>query len=240
MDYQGDMNAGGFGTGGDAYNVASSQGGASSGGGGRRNYDEQTVLPVTARMVLMARGDPGDSATLRLEDDRKIHRIKLVGAIRSIEEGSTNVVYQIEDGTGLVEVKQWLDDNDCMAQQELRQATNAEHIYVKIIGQVKEFNGTRTIMASSIRPLNTGNELAHHFLEVVYSGERYKNKSTIVQPGSPMMGISNTNNMGGVGFSGGGMRTPMVAQGGGNSGDALKDTILAMIQNEGGTFGGSD
>lgn len=232
MDYQGDYGGGGggFDTGGDAYGAASSQGGG--GGGGRRNYDEQTVIPVTARMVLAAKHDETDANTLKLEDDRKLAHIKLVGAIRNVEEASTSVVYQVEDGTGLVEVKQWLDETDCTAAQEIRQSTMREHIYVKIIGQVKEYNQTRTVVASSVRPLTSGNQLAHHFLEVVYSGEKFKNTSSIVQPASPM-DISGSN---GVGFGGssGGMRAPVVQQGG--SGDALRDSVFNFIKEAGGTF----
>lgn len=245
MDYQGGDTyggggGGGFSTGGDAYGAASSQGGGGgSQGGAKRNYDEQTTIPVTARMILAAQRDPADADQVRLEDDRKLYQVKLVGAIRSVETNSTNVQYQIEDGTGLAEVKQWVDDGACTALQETMAAVaNKEHAYVKIIGKLKPYDGKVTLMANSVRLLTTGNELAHHFLEVVYSGEKFKNSSTIVQPTSPMMGISHNNpSSGGVGFGGGSSgRTPLMAQSGGGSGDGLRDSLLNYINKNGGTF----
>jgi hypothetical protein len=50
----------------------------------------------------------------------KLYHVKLVGAVRSVEDFGTNVVYEVEDGTGLEEVKQWLDENDNSAIQEMR------------------------------------------------------------------------------------------------------------------------
>jgi len=160
-----------------------------------------------------------------------------VGAIRSFENNSTAANYQLEDGTGLVDVKQWLGEEDSTAQQELRAAVQKDHLYVKVVGTIKEYNGARSILAASIRPLSTGNELAHHFLEVVFSGEKYKQKGTIVQPASPMMGI--TSSSGGVGFSGSGgsgsgSKRPMMVQGGReSSGDGLRDTVMKFIQEHG-------
>lgn len=258
MDYQGggDNNnnnaygsGGGFNSGGGAggdFGASQSPGGG-GGGGQRRNYDEQTCIPVTARMILASQPDLNDNTQLKLEDDRKLYHIKLVGAVRGVEQTSTAVVYQLEDGTGLVDVKQWLDETDCTALQELRAAAQQDHIYVKVVGQLKMYNGSKQILASSVRPVSTGNEIAHHFLEVVYSGEKYKNDSTIVQPTSPMMMTGNNNSgaygsVGGVGFggsgpSGGGGRTPLMQQaGGGGSGDALRDSVLAFIQQNGGTY----
>ena len=65
-----------------------------------------------------------------------------------------------------------------------------------------------SIIADTVKVLSTGNELAHHFLEVVYSGEKYKHSDTIVQPNSPMMGISHNNITPGSMGGGGGVERP--------------------------------
>ena len=234
MDYQGGGGGGGgfSGGGNDAYGAGSPAGG--DGGAQRRNYDDQTCIPVTARMILTGQPDMGDNQQLKLEDDRKLYHIKLVGAVREVEETSTNTVYTIEDGTGLVKIKQWIDETDCSAVQEMREAAKQDNIYVKVVGQVKMYNGSKQILASSVRPLSTGNELAHHFLEVVYSGEKYKNDSTIIQPVSPnIMGVGGS--VGGIGFGGGGSRTPLMQHGGGGE-DSIKAAVHAFFQTHGGTF----
>ena len=165
MDYQGDTGGGGYGGGGGGYSGGggggfNSGGGGGSGGGGtraRKSYDEQTLIPVTARMVFGAQSTSNAEGTgsLALPDGRELHHVKLIGAVRSVEDFSTNVTYGIEDGTGLVDVKQWLDDNDCTAVAEMRQECLQENIYVKVIGQIKDYDGKKTLIAHTVRRLTT-------------------------------------------------------------------------------------
>jgi replication factor A2 len=203
-----------------------SQGGG-GGGGNRRSYDEQTLTPITASMALAT--NPDESGSMQLTDGRKLYHVKLVGAVRSVEDFSTNVVYEVEDGTGLVEVKQWLDENDNSAIQEMRKETLRDNIYVRIVGTIKEYDGKKTIMADTVRPLTTGNQLAHHMLEVVYAAENSTRKNNIVAPAATGM-------MQGVGFGGGNAAlqnrgAPLAAASSGGGG--LRDSVLQYIQQQG-------
>ena len=167
LDYQGDTGGGGFSAGGSQP----ASGGRSS---TRRSPDEQTVVPLTVCMLLQA--TMVDDRP-QLTDGRVLHRVRLVGAVRSYEDMSTNIEYQVEDGTGLIRVKQWLDDQkENSKTAELREQTKQEHVYIKITGQLKDYNGNKQIVADSIRPLSTGNELAHHMLEVVYMEQKYRDQ----------------------------------------------------------------
>jgi len=211
MDYQG-----GFGGGG--YTGGSSQDPPSSSGKTRRAYDEQTVIPVTIRMINRSRPDSaGGDGSLTLEDGRRAAMVKLVAAARSVEDHSTNIVYNMEDGTGLIDVKQWHDDNECTALQEIRQETSREHVYVKVIGQIKDYEGNKILIASSVRPLSTGNELTHHMLDVVYSSERYKRMEAF--PGA--VGIGNS-----IGFSG----SKVSASSGDDRGQPLRRSVLHVFK----------
>jgi replication factor A2 len=230
MDYQGDMGGGGnYGGGFD-----NSSGGFNSGGGGgggtpkaRKAYDEQTIIPVTARMIIQAQsGENG----LTLQDGRELHHVKFIGAVRSHEDASTNATFSIEDGTGLVDVKQWVDANDCPAIIEMRQECMQENVYVKVIGSLKDYDGKKTLVAHTVRRLSTSNELTHHMLEVVYSSEKYQRKQSIVGGAMPhsMAG-------GGVGFGGvhGGGAPVAQASSGDNAGDKLRNQVLNFIRDEG-------
>jgi len=233
MDYQG---GGGFG----ADNVGvSSQQTPNSGGRARRSYDDQSCIPVTISMAMNAKPDEtdGGEGKLQLEDGRKIAHVRLVVATRSVEEFSTNIVYSVEDGTGLIEVKQWMDENNCSAVAEMRQKTLRDHTYLKVVGQVKDYDGKKMILADAVRPLSTGNELTHHFLEVVHSAEYAKRKNSYVPGGgAAMMGMS-----AGVGFGGApsglGRGVPLAQQGNGNSGNEIRDTLMNFIKVEGDRFG---
>ena len=212
MDFQG----GGGGSGG-GFSGGSSQ----EQGRTRRSYDEQTLIPVTIRMALQARPEAAEGdGTQVLDDGRKLSSIKLVGAVRTVDDNSTNVVYTIEDGTGLAEVKQWLDDNDCTALQEIRQQTTREHIYLKIIGQIKDYEGKKLIVANSVRPLTSANEISHHFLEVVHSAEQHKKMDSIVTP--PAGSAMND----GIGFGG----QAVLQQTNQASGNGVHDALLTLFK----------
>lgn len=218
MDYQGGGGGGGFSSGGSPP--------GSSGGQqqqrARRSYDEQTIQPLTIRMALSARDPDGTGAEL---DGRKLYHIKLVGAVRSVTPNTSNVVFDIEDGTGLIQVKQWLDQqNESPRMTELREQASRENIYVRIVGQLKDYNGSTMLLADSIRPISTGNELAHHMLDVVYAGEMAKRKTEYVAPQPMVMGGG-----GGIGFGGGG-GTPMVSSTGNGTGDKLTDEVLSFFR----------
>lgn len=227
MDYQG--GGGGFGGGTPVGGTPpTSSGGRSGGGGGaRKSNDEQTVQPVTVSMCLGAQL-AADGNGEQLADGRKLYHIKLVGAVRSVDDFSTNCLYGIEDGTGLIEVKQWIDANDCAALYQLRQACNKENVYLAITGQIKDYDGKKMIVAEKIRPLSTGNEITHHMLEVVYAAENSKRLHTSSMSGLPVM-----TNRGGVGFGGGASVQQHQYGGGDLSNCTLRDAVVTFLRAEG-------
>lgn len=220
MDYQGGDSGGGYTNnyGGGDGNPSSSQGGQT-----RRSYDQRTLIPVSIHMALKARPDQSEGdGSLVLEDGRKIYEVKLVAAVREVTDASTNVLYKVEDGTGVMDVKQMLHDTDPTAIQEIRQQTYTENIYVKIVGKIKDYANEKMLYADSVRPLSSGNELTHHMLSVVHSAEKFKRADAIVAvaPASMMMGNS------GVGF--GNASIPAAQSMGG--GDSLKEKVAHYIR----------
>lgn len=226
MDYAG---GGGFGGGDGIPSPSQGRSGGGGGSGGRKSNDEQTVQPVTVQMCLASHPDEDGSGEV-LADGRKLHQIKLVGAVRTYEDFSTNCLYGIEDGTGLIDVKQWIDTNDCSAMEKLRQSCAKEGIYLTIIGQIKDYDGKKTIIADSVRPTLSGNEITYHMLEVVYAGETYKRMSS----SSGMYGGSNMG-LSGIGFgnNGIGKGAPIQQFNNHNSNDSLRDIVLQYIREEG-------
>jgi replication factor A2 len=67
----------------------------------------------------------------------------------------------MDDGTGVIEVKQWVDaDNEDSASSKL--TTNQ---YVRIIGALKPFNNKRHVGAHQIHAITDFNEVQYHLLE---------------------------------------------------------------------------
>ncbi len=57
-----------------------------------------------------------------------------------------------------------------MAQHCLIDECNS-NCYICVIEEVKVFYGVHEIIAFDVRPVSSGNEITHHFLEVAYSFE---------------------------------------------------------------------
>jgi len=176
-------------------------------------------------MVAQALGDPSDQSDLTLKDGRSLHMIKIVGAVREADLRSTNLFVQLEDGTGLTQVKVWMNEGeDPSAISQLRQEACREHSYIRVIGKVKDFDGSRQIVANDIRPVTDSNEITYHFLEVANSYEKMKK----MQSGQAS----------GMGFGIGSMASGGPPQGGGikaagqgmDAGNALNDEVINVIR----------
>jgi replication factor A2 len=81
------------------------------------------------------------------------------------------VQINVEDSTGLVQVILWRKEKECTAQCQMIHECNSHH-YICIIGEVDNYYGVHEIIAFDIRPVSSGNEVTHHFLEVAYSFEK--------------------------------------------------------------------
>ncbi len=77
----------------------------------------------------------------------------------------------MEDGTELVRVILWKEQKECMAQRQMIHECNS-NCYICVIGEVEDYYGVHEIIAFNVRPVSSGNEVTHHFLEVAYSFEK--------------------------------------------------------------------
>jgi len=142
--------------------------------GGRK--DRETLVPVMIRQLHQAVQDTNDDAMFML-GSAAVAQVRLVGCIVEMKEQSTSLVYIVEDGTGRVEVKLWLeqDDNEELASTR---AKCCEGTYIRVIGNIKEFNGKRHISAFNVRPVEDFNELTHHALEAIFVHMRSEKESS--------------------------------------------------------------
>jgi replication factor A2 len=97
--------------------------------------------------------------------------VKLVGVVRNFCVHDKHVQIDLEDGTGLLRVIFWWKQKECMAQRHLIDKCIGNHC-IRVIGEVADYYGVHKIIAFDIRPVSSGNEVTHHFLEVAYSYEK--------------------------------------------------------------------
>ncbi|PWZ02361.1 replication protein A, subunit RPA32 [Testicularia cyperi] len=165
----------GYGGGDNPYAQNYATGGGASGGGfmaggsqtespsGKR-AGNNTLRPVTIRQILNA-SQPHPDAEFTL-DGAELGQLTFVAVVRNISRNATNVAYSVEDGTGQIEVRQWLDSSgdDTQKASEIRQ-----NVYVRVLGTLKSFQNRKSISSGHMRPVVDYNEVMFHRLEAVHS-----------------------------------------------------------------------
>jgi len=131
--------------------------------------DQKHIIPCTIRQVLNA--GVAEPVTI---DGKVVYTVKLVGCVKSKEETSTNICYEVEDGSGLIEVKEWVSEKDSAIVEQKRSEIN-DGVYVRVVGQIRVHNGKQTIMAFHISRLADVNEITYHYLESIYIHEQHTN-----------------------------------------------------------------
>ncbi len=152
------------------------QGGADGGGfltgsqnespNAKRSYGKDTLRPVTIKQLIEATQPPHESDYFIL-DENEMTQVTFVGQIRNISKQTTNITYKLDDGTGIIEVKEWVDaeaiqdpDDPVNTKQKL-----TDQAYARVYGRLKAFNNKRHVGANIIRPIQDFNEIQYHLLE---------------------------------------------------------------------------
>lgn len=155
------MGYGGFGggntqQGGGFTQETSNYQGSQGAGGERRKIDTEQSLICTTIKQLSEAPVGSDGSKLQV-DGREPHQVQLVGQIRNINKQSTNTTYQIDDSTGVIEVKWWQQTDSGFQQNQ----------YVRVVGRINIFQGKRSINAFKVFPITDFNEVTCHFLQVI-------------------------------------------------------------------------
>jgi len=138
----------------------SSQAGSQDTPGGTKTYGKDTLRPVTIKQILDA-SLPHPDAMFKI-DGSEVTQLSFVGQIHNVSSQATNTTFRIDDGTGLVDVKQWIDSD---ADPETAKALPSEGQYIHVWGRLKEFNNKRHVACHVLRPITDFNEISMHLLE---------------------------------------------------------------------------
>ena len=150
------------------------QGGAGGGGfiaGGsqtdspasKRSLGKDTLRPVTIKQLNEAH-HPHPDAEYFMIDGAETTQVTFVGQIRNISTQTTNVTYRLDDGTGTIEGKLWLDA-EALNNPSNDKLKLTEQAYARVWGRLKQFNSKRHVGVNIIRPIQDFNEIQYHLLE---------------------------------------------------------------------------
>lgn len=108
---------------------------------------------------------PDPDAEAYLLDNSECTQVTFVGQVMNISKQATNVTYKLDDGTGQVEVKIWVDpENSDVENPNSMLGRVRENAYVRCWGKLKHF-GKRHVVAHIVRPIEDMNEINYHLLE---------------------------------------------------------------------------
>ncbi|EMC91693.1 hypothetical protein BAUCODRAFT_79701 [Baudoinia panamericana UAMH 10762] len=132
----------------------------------KRSYGKDTLRPVTIKQLQDAT-HPHPDAEYFIIDGAEATQVTFVGQIRNISTQTTNVTYRMDDGTGTMEVKVWIDAEEFNGEenQAVAKPKPVEQGYARVWGRLKAFNNKRHVGANIIRPLQDFNEIQYHLLE---------------------------------------------------------------------------
>ncbi|KAI4214841.1 MAG: hypothetical protein LQ351_002554 [Letrouitia transgressa] len=178
MDYGGGYSTTSYGAQGAADGGGFMPGSQPSGSQGHSKDYLKNIRPVTIRQLNLATQSHPE-ADFRI-DNVEVTQLTFIGQIRNISTQTTNVTYKLDDGTGTVEVKQWIDmaaENPDGGDEHGNRGLTAnnkhqllENEYCRVWGRLKVFgsNGRRHVGAHVIRPVTDKMEITFHLLEATY------------------------------------------------------------------------
>ncbi|KUI68263.1 Replication factor A protein 2 [Cytospora mali] len=139
-----------------------SQSGSQGGQGGAKGFADESLRPVTIKQLLdLEEAYPGADFAI---DGHPITQVTIVGQVRQVNPQPTNITYRLDDGTGVIDVKKWVDAD----KQEDADPKYALDQYVRVWGRLKSFNQKRHVGAHFIRAVDDFNEVNYHLLESTY------------------------------------------------------------------------
>jgi replication factor A2 len=135
--------------------------------------ENPTLRPVTIKQILDAT-QAHPEAPFQI-DGADIGSVYCVGQVRNISTQSTNITYKLDDGTGEIEAKQWVDSTTARLEDDMdvdgqgvKHSTRKKvelNGFVKVYGKLKVFGNKRFLGAHNVRPVSNVSEISVHFLE---------------------------------------------------------------------------
>jgi len=130
---------------------------------GRRNEAQHSLRPVTIGQLRKATQAHTDAEWMI--ENNEIGQVTVVAQVISIQIQTTNSVYWLDDGSGRMEARHWMDSSN--PEDMEKWGGIAENTYVRVTGNLKMFGNKRYINAQHIRPSTNPHELYFHLGEAM-------------------------------------------------------------------------
>lgn len=133
----------------------------------QRQQTRSTLSPVTIKQIHdSSQPVPDDEFVV---NNVSLNMVSFVGVVRKVENNTSAVTITIEDGTGSVDVRKWVDEKIATAAEEGERFLALENKYVYVTGALKEMQLKKSIQHATIREVEDYNEVVYHMLYAVYN-----------------------------------------------------------------------
>ncbi|KAK7693495.1 hypothetical protein QCA50_003063 [Cerrena zonata] len=152
------------GGGGGGFMAGDSPFGSNSGtpGSGHKRNNSPSVRPVTIKQILTATQVHSEADWVI--DNAEVGTVTVVAQVISIQKQATNIVYNLDDGTGRLEARHWVDPS---AMEEDEEEPVTEGVVIYMMGNIKAFSNKRYINTSQKRVSKDPHEIYFHLLNAM-------------------------------------------------------------------------
>ncbi|XP_019447508.1 PREDICTED: replication protein A 32 kDa subunit A-like [Lupinus angustifolius] len=145
-----------------------------------RSRETQGLVPVTVKQISEA-SHSGDEKSSFVINGVDLNNVTLVGMVFEKAERNTDVNFVLDDGTGRIKCRRWV--NEAFDSKEMEEIQDG--MYVRVYGHLKSFQGVRQLVAFSVRPVTNFDEISFHFIDCIHNHLRTKLKVEGITPAHP-------------------------------------------------------
>ena len=125
----------------------------------------QSLTPVTIKQINDAT-QPVPDGEFKV-NNVELNMISFVGVVRNVENTNASIAVTIEDGTGSIDVRKWVDETISSAEEDFEKYNEMKGKYVYVGGSLKQFNNRKTVQNASISLITDSNQIVYHHLSAI-------------------------------------------------------------------------
>jgi replication factor A2 len=119
-------------------------------------------MPVSVHQLLHA----SNHDDVYKVDDVELNIIKIIGVLSNPQEHSTNFNFRVNDGSGSIECRLWIE-KDANGLARISRLKNGN--LVRVVGNIREYDGKIHISVFDAAPVEDWNELTYHTLDIIHT-----------------------------------------------------------------------
>lgn len=131
----------------------------------QRQQTRSSLSPVTIKQINDASQPIPDGEFVI--NNVSLNMVSFIGIIRKVENNTSALTITVEDGTGSIDVRRWIDEKLATASEETEKFSGLENKYVYVTGALKLFNLKKSIQNATIREITDHNEVIYHMLYTI-------------------------------------------------------------------------